>query len=60
MSTFLPRSTIDVKRTSSMTTVSSPCTLSALCPAAVIARKYGFCSPPSRNGRRMRIGSPPW
>ena len=36
-----------------MMTVSSPCTLSALCPAAVIARKYGLRSPPSRNGRRI-------
>ena len=60
VSTFLPRSTTDVKRVSSMITVSRPCTLSALCPAAVIARKYGFFSSPSRKGRRMRIGSPPW
>ena len=32
----------------------------ALWPAAVIARKYGLRSSPSRKGRRILIGSPPW
>jgi hypothetical protein len=45
-----PRSTTLVKRVSSMTTVSSPRTFSALWPAAVIASTYGRASPPSRKG----------
>jgi hypothetical protein len=60
VSTFFPRSMMFVKRVSSMTTVSSPRTFSALCPAAVIERKNGFGAPSSRKGRMIRIGSPPW
>ena len=59
VSTLRPRMITFVKRESSMMTVSSPGTLSALWPAAVIARKNGLPTSPSRNGRITRIGSPP-
>ena len=45
VSTLRPWSTTFAKRVSSITTVSSPCTLSALWPAAVIARRYGLLAP---------------
>src|ERR671912_601200 len=45
VSTFLPRSMTFANRVSSMMTVSSPFTLSALCPAAVIERRVDAGEP---------------